>query len=935
MKRVLNRFFLVFTALNSISAFAQKIETIEWMAQTEQPKGLQDLIGKDIRSREFSSSIKILKATEDYQDLEYRFDSGKLFLTAKPKTFLREIRWEFPSSLPEYVRSDLEAHLDLQEDEPIPSDVDERVKRLSIRIKARGYQDYEIRSVQSGSDSEKVLVLEFVSTGRPREEYSTLDFRGVEDPALLRFLSSRMIDLNSLKEVKWKQDANTYVTKGRVVKDEVELEDFRINIRKIMRARGFLNFELEVSSAANGVLAVATRNLRQFSFQFEGQVFYWENELRTMLLENLSDRNFDIEEAKFLITDSYIKKGYRDIIVDSRIQSIANQYTVNFTIKEGPQYFFRSIDFRNVREEYLPLLREAEKDWIEPFKSPVRNTYFDEEGLKSSLGYLVESIHSRGFLDIEVANYAFSLKPGSRYAQLQMSLRLGPRYTYSSFEVKDEDGALDALKDLKIPKVGEFYDGQRLQTFLRELKRSYENEGYLYSEVDTASNKILEKNQLLNTVAASIRVRRGPKVYLRNLQLRGNTRTKKKVILRELGDDAIEYGEKITPQGLREYESRLLGTGLFSTVDLKPIGSNMEFRGSETYIDYELNLKERAGGSIEFGPGFRTDLGIVGYGEFSYRNIGGWNRGVFLKTQVSHKLKNYQFLEQSHSVSFVEPYPLDFRSRLILDLRYKLDDDLQYEGETPIKGFNTEETSTSAKLEKRFTEHFTVLATLYQYSLPRIFNIVAATTETTQEYRLGGNGIEFLLDYRDNIFNPLTGWFVSEQVEYFSPYLGSNKRVNFITSKTRFNKYFHLGKEAVFALSFGYDHLWGLTADAIIPENKRLTLGGRSSLRSLPENFLRFDEEGVAEQRAFLGRFEYRMPLFSGWGMAAFYEAGEIDVLKDKFGTGERSTGLRHGAGFGVRYRTPVGPLSVDWAYNFNARDNEDDYQISLSIGAF
>lgn len=936
MKRPLSTSFIVSSLLLSAFAFSQNvIDSIEWLAQSEQPKGLQGLIGKDIRSREFLSSIKVLKATEDYQDLEYRFDSGKLFLTAKPKTFLRSVRWEFPQDLPDFVRSDLEVHLDVQEDEPIPNDIEERVKRLQIRIKARGYQDYEIRSVLSGTDSEKSLVLEFMNSGRPREEYSVLDFRGVEDPSLLRFLSRRMTALNSLKEVDWKQNASSYITKGRVVKDDVELEDFRINIRKLMRARGFLNFELDVSSASENTLAVSTRNLRQFEFQFEGQVFYWENELRTMLLENLSDRNFDIEEAKFLITDAYVKKGYRDVIIDSRIQSIGDKYTVNFTIKEGPQYFFNSIDFRNVREEYLPLLREAEKEWIEPFKSPIRNTYFDEEGLKSSLGILVDSILSKGFLDVEVADYDFSLKPKSRYAQLKMSLRLGPRYTYSSFEVKDEDGPLESLKDLKLPKVGDFYNGQLLQTFLRELKRSYENDGYLYSEVDTASNKVLEKNQLLNTVAATIRVRRGPKVYLRNLQMRGNTRTKKKVILRELDEDAIEYGEKITPRGLREYESRLLGTGLFSTVDLKPIGSNMEFRGSETYIDYELNLKERAGGSIEFGPGFRTDLGLVGYGEFSYRNIGGWNRGVFLKTQVSHKLKNYQFLEQSHSISFVEPYPLDLRSRLILDLRYKLDDDLQYEGGSPIKGFNTEETSTSAKLEKRFTEHFTVLATLYQYSLPRIFNIIAATPETTQEYRLGGNGIEFLLDYRDNIFNPLTGWFVSEQVEYFSPYLGSNQRVNFITSKTRFNKYFHLGKEAVFALSLGYDHLWGLTSDAIIPENKRLTLGGRSSLRSLPENFLRFDEAGVAEQRAFLGRFEYRMPLFSGWGMAAFYETGEIDVLSDKFGLGERSTGLRHGAGFGVRYRTPVGPLSVDWAYNFNARENEDDYQISLSIGAF
>lgn len=352
-------------------------------------------------------------------------------------------------------------------------------------------------------------------------------------------------------------------------------------------------------------------------------------------------------------------------------------------------------------------------------------------------------------------------------------------------------------------------------------------------------------------------------------------------------------------------------------------------------MDYELFIKERAGGSLEFGPGYRTDLGIVGFAEFSYRNLGGWNRGLFLKSLVSHKLKNYQFLEQSYSASFVEPYPLEMRSKLRLDMKYILDDDLQYDGDKAIKGFNTEETSVSAKLEKRFSDHFSILATLFTYSLPRNFNIISSTSvNATQEYRLGGSGIELLWDQRDNIFNPLKGWFISESFDYYSPYLASNSDVNFIVSKARFNYYYHLGKEAVFALSLGYDHLWGLEADSRIPENKRLTLGGRSSLRALPENFLRFDEESVAEERAMLARFEYRMPLFMGWGMASFFEAGEVSVLRDRV-LEERSTGLRTGAGFGLRYKTPVGPLSVDWAYNLNARQGEDDYQISLSIGAF
>ena len=409
----------------------------------------------------------------------------------------------------------------------------------------------------------------------------------------------------------------------------------------------------------------------------------------------------------------------------------------------------------------------------------------------------------------------------------------------------------------------------------------------------------------------------------------------KKVLLRELGEGAAEIGDKLSPKNLGEFENRLQSTGLFSTVDLKPVGENMEMVGDKALVDYQVDVKERAGGSLELGPGFRTDLGFVGFAEFAYRNIGGWNRGVFLKSTVSHKLQHFQFLEQDYSLSLVEPYPLGYRARLRFDMRYKLSDDIQYENGAAIAGFNKEETTFSSKLEKRFSEHFTTVFTLYTYELPRIFNKITEPTQSTQKYQLGGNGLEFLVDYRDNIFNPLSGWYFSQNVEYYSPLMGSLSGVNFLTSLTRFNKYFHLGHKAVLAFSLGYDHLWGIGENAIIPENKRLLLGGRSSLRFLPENFLRYDEAGVSEQQAILGRVEYRVPLFLDIGMASFFEMGELDVLRDHSEKGKRSTGLRSGAGFGFRYGTPVGPISVDWAYNIGAREKEDPYQITLSIGTF
>lgn len=916
---------------------AQEINSIEWLSNSEQPSLLDNLIGKEIQSNDFLNTIKLLKSTENFQDLEYSFADGKLTFKVLDKVIVESIVWNYPTpKLKAYVERDLITQFDLHEGDVLPSDIQQRVQRLESRLHSRGYKDLNLKASVSKITSGYGITLDFILSEVEREKYSKIILNGIDDQETLDYLTSKMMGLQSLGEKMWKAEGNQLIADSCCfLKDEIELDDFRYTLRKSMRSRGFLNFDIDVRTGPEKTLLVSPRNLKRFDFQFEGQTFFWESELRNFLLENLSDRNFEIEEAKGLILELYYKKGFQDVIVSPEIFSTGSKIKIVFNIQENKQYFFRRINFQNVREEYLPLLRQAEKEWLVPEKNPFRYSYFNEKGLKDELGVLVERIQSKGFLDVLVSSYDFTVNPVSRFAQLKLNLRLGPRYKYSRFLIKDSEESLIPIKDLVLPNEGDFFDGDKLQEIIKKLKRAYENEGYLYSEIDFDSEKILNKNQLLNTVEVELNIKRGPQVYLRNVLVRGNNRTRKKVILRELGNGAAEIGDKLSPQNLGEFESRLQSTGLFSTVDLKLIGENMEMLGDKALVDYQVDVKERAGGSLELGPGFRTDLGFVGFAEFSYRNIGGWNRGAFIKSTLSHKLQHFQFLEQDYSFSFIEPFPMGYRGRLRFDARYRLSDDIQYENGQAISGFNKEETTFSSKLEKRFSEHFTTILTLYTYELPRIFDKITEPSQSTQKYQLGGNGLEFLVDYRDNIFNPLSGWYLSQNIEYYSPLMGSLSGVNFLSSFTRFNKYFHLGHKAVIALSLGYDHLWGMGQNSIIPENKRLVLGGRTSLRFLPENFLRFDEVGVSEQRAFLGRIEYRVPLFLDLGMASFFEVGELDVLRDQTANGKRSTGLRSGAGFGFRYGTPVGPIAVDWAYNLGARDKESDYQITLSIGTF
>ena len=115
-----------------------------------------------------------------------------------------------------------------------------------------------------------------------------------------------------------------------------------------------------------------------------------------------------------------------------------------------------------------------------------------------------------------------------------------------------------------------------------------------------------------------------------------------------------------------------------------------------------------------------------------------------------------------------------------------------------------------------------------------------------------------------------------------------------------------------------------------IPENRRLTLGGRGSLRSLPEGFLQQSNiSGLKAQRLIETKVEYRQPVLGDLGMAFFHDSGFLVA------PGVASTGFRQGVGVGFRLGTPVGPVALDFGLNIDPRPDEDSFRFYLSIGSF
>jgi len=157
----------------------------------------------------------------------------------------------------------------------------------------------------------------------------------------------------------------------------------------------------------------------------------------------------------------------------------------------------------------------------------------------------------------------------------------------------------------------------------------------------------------------------------------------------------------------------------------------------------------------------------VAFGEVNYRNLGGMNRSVVLRGQVSRKIENYLFPEQRYSLSLLEPYTLGVAIASRLSLVYEKKDDRQFDTfGNPEDGFNIEEVSLALGLSREIADKFTLKLNAYTLSVPRIFDLtVAGSTASRLRYRIATVGPQLEWDDRVNIFNPTRGFLVQTSLE--------------------------------------------------------------------------------------------------------------------------------------------------------------------------
>ncbi len=576
----------------------------------------------------------------------------------------------------------------------------------------------------------------------------------------------------------------------------------------------------------------------------------------------------------------------------------------------------------------------------------------------------------RGGFESAKVSSSVELDEKERVARVRFTVEEGPR-TY----VRDVLGT-EGLAGLGVV-VGAGAMGEPLDIVaLREARARLESELRRKGYFDARVKVDIKRQPDASDVAAQVLwdVAPGPQHRISDILIQGNSDTRYVVITRDLPFSA---GAIVDVEQLGNAQQRIYDAGVFRNVSIAPIDLEDESENTAVAADDDdddgdsteevaalptpgtgerrlaVKVVPRAPGRIAYGAGYDTRQGLTGFGEISFANVNRRAQRLRLRGQVGFdpgdSKEPTQYLLTSE---FVEPRLFDGPLTYQLNL-------LGERNTRAVDQYNVERGSVATGLSRRIFDKYHVGADL-QVEFARVFDVLPVPFRERDEQQAWTTSLSpfVVYDGRDSVFDPRSGLFESLRVRYAVPGVSDVDLFEVVGQHTHL---IPLWRKWGFVYSVRVGWVRSLDGDPIVPIRNRYFVGGGESVRGFAVNSLGpYDGDGseVGGDLAIVTKAEVRIPLIWELGLVVFVDGGanyltrcdadcragdpadpetrirDADVALDNF---------RTAAGLGLRYVTPIGPISVDYGIKLDrrtrtladgSRPQESFGEFSISIGA-
>ncbi|WP_315759058.1 MULTISPECIES: outer membrane protein assembly factor BamA [unclassified Bradyrhizobium] len=356
------------------------------------------------------------------------------------------------------------------------------------------------------------------------------------------------------------------------------------------------------------------------------------------------------------IAEIYRRSGRYDVRVTPEIiEQPNNRVDLVFTIEEGVKTGVKSISFVGNNAYSAARLRDVIKTHATNWLSFLgNNDVYDPDRVEADRDLIRRFYLKNGYADVQVVAALSEYDPDQKGFLVTFQIEEGQQYRVSSVQFQSSVAALDAntLRGYSRVNVGALYNVEQLEKSVEEMQIEASRRGFAFAVVRPRGDRNLEAH----TVAIVFQVDEGPRTYIERITIRGNTRTRDYVIRREFD---LSEGDAYNRALVDRAERRLKNLDFFKDVKI-----TAEPGSSSDRVILVVNLEEKSTGDLSVSGGYSTTDGALGEVSISERNFLG--RGLYAKASVS-----YGQYSRGVSLSFVEPYLLDNRIALGLDVYYK------------------------------------------------------------------------------------------------------------------------------------------------------------------------------------------------------------------------------------------------------------------------
>jgi outer membrane protein insertion porin family len=356
------------------------------------------------------------------------------------------------------------------------------------------------------------------------------------------------------------------------------------------------------------------------------------------------------------IAEIYRRSGRYDVRVNPEIiVQPNNRVDLVFTITEGSKTGVKSVEFigNNAYSSYRL------KDIIKTHESNLLSflggaDVYDPDRVEADRDLIRRFYLKSGFADVQVVAALTEYDPEKKGFLVTFKIEEGQQYRIASVDFQSSIASLDpnVLRSFSRVNVGSLYNAEALEKSVEEMQIEASRRGYAFAIVRPRGDRNFEAH----TVSIVLAVDEGPRTYIERINVRGNTRTRDYVIRREFD---ISEGDAYNRALVDRAERRLKNLDFFKSVKLVT-----EPGSSSDRVILIVDLEEKSTGDFSVSGGYSTTDGALAEVSISERNFMG--RGLFAKASVT-----YGQYARGASLSFVEPYLLDYRVALGLDIFYR------------------------------------------------------------------------------------------------------------------------------------------------------------------------------------------------------------------------------------------------------------------------